>query len=106
MILTEYAKFLQLHNNELITHSTTALKLLYKWLSEIIYKNPKNNVEKVIHKEVLFAKNNSGDYIIIGKSVSGRKLVTALINFAKSYENYNHAKWLEQTEQTFNKTNN
>ena len=101
MILAEYAKFLQEHNNELLAHKTTPLELLHKWIYSLIGKNPKNNIEKIVHKEILYAQNNNGDYLIIGKSDSGRKLVTALINFAKSYDNYNHAKWLEITEKSF-----
>ena len=101
MIISEYAKYLQLHNDVLLTHRISALELLHKWIYKVINKNPKNNAEKIIHKEILYAKNNQNDYIILGKSESGRKLLTALINFASSYENYNKAKWLELTEQSF-----
>jgi hypothetical protein len=69
----------------------------------VINKNPKTNIDKIVHKEILYCENNSGDYLIVGKSDSGRVLVNALINFAKSYENYNHAKWLETTERSFQK---
>jgi len=105
MILTEFAKFLQQYNDELITHTTTPLELLHKWLISIINKNPKNNVEKIVHKEIMYAQNDNDDYIIVGKSTSGRKLITSLINFAKSYENYNHAKWLEMTEKNYHLKN-
>ena len=103
MILAEFAKYLQNHNEELITHKVKPLELLHKWLFEVINKNPKNNVEKIVHKEILYAQNNRGEYTIIGKSDSGRKLVTSLINFCKSYENYNHAKWMETIEKNFHK---
>jgi len=101
MILAEFAKFLQQHSDELITYKTTPLELMHKWLIAIINKNPKNNVEKIVHKEIMYAQNETGDYVIVGKSTSGRKLVKALINFAKSYENYNNAKWLEMAERNF-----
>ena len=101
MILTEFAKFLQQYNQELIMHKTTPLELMHKCLIQIINKNPKSNVEKIIHKEIMYAENANGDYIIVGKSTSGRKLVKSLINFARSYENYNHAKWLEMTERNY-----
>ncbi len=105
MILANFAEFLQLHNDDLITHKTTPLELMHKWLIQIINKNPKNNVEKIIHKEIMYAQNDNGDYIIVGKSTSGRRLVKALINFAKSYENYNHAKWLEMAERNYHSKN-
>lgn len=104
MIISEYSKFLQRHNNQLLKRETTALELLYKWLKEVINKNPKNNIEKIVHKEILFAQNDCGDYIIIGKSDSGRILVNALINFAKSYDNYTYSKWLEMTESNYHKS--
>jgi len=103
MILTHYAKYLQQHENKLATGETIALELLHKWLETIINKNPKTNTEKIIHNEIMYAKNPQGDYLIVGKSDSGRKLLKALINFAQSYENHRHAVWLEQTEQSFYK---
>lgn len=64
----------------------------------VINKNPKTNIDKIVHKEIMYCENPQGDYLIVGKSDSGRILVSALIKFAKSYENYNHAKWVEITE--------
>ena len=101
MILAHYAKFLQSYNEDLLLKKTTPLKLLPVWLETIIYKTPKNNVEKIINKEILYCKNGQGDYAIIGKSDSGRVLVNALINFAQSYDNYTHSKWLEIVEKTY-----
>ena len=103
MILYEFAKYIQHYNEALMMHKTTPLNLLHQWLNEVINKNPKSNVEKIIHTEIMYAKNSVGDYIIVGKSDSGRKLVSTLINFAKSYENYNHAKWIEMVERKYYK---
>jgi hypothetical protein len=103
MIISEFSKYLQQHNDELMTHQSTPLKLLHCWLKEVINKNPKSNIDKIIHKEILYCESENGDYLIAGKSDSGRVLVNALINFAKSYDNYNHAKWLEATERSFQK---
>lgn len=105
MIISEFAKYLQEHNEELLTRKTTPMRLLHEWLRAVINKNPKNNIDKIVHREILYCENENGDYLIVGKSDSGRVLVTALINFAKSYENYNHAKWLELTEKTYHKKN-
>ena len=103
MIISEFAKYLQEHNDDLLTHKTTPLKLLYKWLKTVINKNPKTNIDKIVHKEILYCENKNGDYLIVGKSDSGRVLVSALIKFAQSYENYNHAKWIEMTEKSLRK---
>lgn len=102
MILAEYAKFLQSYNDDLLTRKTTPLKLLPLWVKTVIEKNPKSNIEKIVHKEIMYAQNSEDDCIIVGKSDSGRVLVSALIKFAKSYDNYTHSKWLEMTEKTFN----
>ncbi len=103
MIISEFAKYLQEHNDDLLTRKTTPMRLLHKWLRAVINKNPKNNIDKIVHREILYCENENGDYLIVGKSDSGRVLVTALINFAKSYENYNHAKWVHLTEQALHK---
>lgn len=103
MIISEFAKYLQEHNDKLLTRKTTPLKLLHEWLKQVINKNPKTNIDKIVHREILYCENQSGDYLIVGKSDSGRVLVSALIKFAKSYENYNHAKWIELTEKSFHK---
>lgn len=99
MIISEFAKYLQEHNDELLTRKITAMQLLHEWLRAVINKNPKNNIDKIVHKEILYCENSQGDYLIVGKSDSGRVLVSALIKFAKSYENYNQAKWVHLTEQ-------
>ena len=101
MILSEFSKYLQLHNDELLTRKTTPLKLLPEWLKSVINKNPKNNIDKIIHREILYCENKEGDYFIVGKSDSGRVLVSALIKFAQSYDNYNQAKWIELTERSY-----
>ena len=101
MIIAEFSKFLQLHNEELLTRKTSPIKLLHIWLRSVINKNPKNNIDKIVHKEIMFCENKEGDYLIIGKSESGRVLVSALIKFAKSYENYTYSKWVEITEKTY-----
>lgn len=103
MIITEFSKYLQEHNDELLTRKTTPMKLLHEWLKSVINKNPKNNIDKIVHREIMYCENSNGDYLIVGKSDSGRVLVSALVKFAKSYDNYNHAKWMEITEQSYRK---
>lgn len=83
MILSEFAKFLQEHNEELLMRKTTPIKLLPMWLKTVINKNPKTNIDKIVHKEIMYCENPQGDYLIVGKSDSGRILVSALIKFAK-----------------------
>lgn len=94
MILQAFSKYLQKHNDDIINNRTTATKLLCKWIKLVIAKNPKNNTDKIVHKEVMLAANKNGDFFIIGKSPSGRILIKALYNFALSYEQYILSKWL------------
>lgn len=95
MILKEFSKYLQSHNEDLISNKTTATKLLCEWIRVVINKNPKNHVDKIVHREIMLAENSIGDFFIVGKSESGRVLVNALYNFALSYEHYIMSKWLQ-----------
>ena len=56
MILTAFSKYLQEHNEDLIQCKTTTKKLLCEWIKFVTYKNPKTNVEKIVHKEIMFCK--------------------------------------------------
>jgi len=95
MILNEFSKYLQANNELIISEKKSALKLLCEWINSVMLRNPKTNVDKIIHTEITLAKNNQGDFFITGKSDSGRVLVKALYNFALSYEQYVMQKWLE-----------
>lgn len=88
MILREFSKYLQKYNTEIIKNETSASKLLCEWIRRVINNPPKTNADKIVHKEIMLAENESGDFLIIGKSESGRVLIKALNNFAISYENY------------------
>lgn len=94
MILKEFAKYLQENTQNILENKTTCSKLLCEWIKLVINKNPKNHVDKIVHKEILLAQNKAGDFFIVGKSESGRTLVKALYNFALSYEHYIMSKWL------------
>lgn len=95
MIIKEFAKYLQKNNYNLINNKTSTTKLLCEWVKLVINKNPKNHVDKIVHKEIMLAENSVGDFLILGKSASGRILVNALYNFALSYEHYIMSKWLQ-----------
>ena len=95
MIIKEFSKYLQLHNDSILNGNVTPSRLLCDWIRMVIRKNPKNHADKIVHREVLLAENSSGDFFIVGKSDSGRVLVNALYNFALSYENYLLARWLQ-----------
>lgn len=94
MILSEFSKFLQDREQEII-EKKSCTKLLGQWIKDILEKKPKSNVEKIIHTEVTLAKNKAGDYLIVAKSESGRTLTNALYNFALSYEQHVLNKWLQ-----------
>ena len=95
MILNEFSKYIQSRNTDIIENKATGTKNLCDWIELVINKNPKNHVDKIVHKEIMLAKNKSGDFVIVGKSESGRVLVNALYNYALSYEQYILNKWLE-----------
>jgi hypothetical protein len=94
VILTEFSKYLQEHEQEIIAKKPCTI-LLVQWIKSILEKKPKTNVEKIIHTEISLAKNKADDYLLIAKSESGRTLTNALYNFALSYEQYVMQKWLQ-----------
>lgn len=94
MILKEFAKFLQEREQEIIENKSCT-SLLGHWIKNILEKKPKTNFEKIIHTEITLAKNKLGDYLLVAKSESGRKLTNALYNFALSYEQHVMNKWLQ-----------
>lgn len=95
MILTEFSKFLQEKEQDIIKEKKSCTILLGIWIKNILEKKPKTNVEKIIHAEVSLAKNKVGDYLLVAKSESGRTLTNALYNFAMSYEQHILNKWLQ-----------
>lgn len=95
MILNEFSKYIQSKNEDITSGKTSGSKILCDWIKIVINKNPKNHVDKIVHKEIMLAENKSGDFLVVGKSESGRTLVNALYNYALSYENYIMSKWLE-----------
>ncbi len=94
MILTEFAKYLQENEQEII-NKKSCTSLLSAWIKSVLDKTPKTNVEKIIHTEIAIAKNKVGDYLLVAKSESGRILTNALYNFALSYEQHIMQKWLQ-----------
>lgn len=106
MILNEFSKYIQSKNEYITSGKSTGTKILCDWIKIVINKNPKNHVDKIVHKEIMLAENKSGDFLIVGKSESGRTLVNALYNYALSYEHYIMSKWLENKKpQDFNSQN-
>lgn len=94
MIITEFAKFLQSKEEEII-EKKSCVALLGAWVKSVLESPPKTNVEKVIHAEISIAKNNNGNYLLIAKSESGRSLTSSLYNFALSFEQHVMTKWLQ-----------
>jgi len=94
VILTEFAKFLQDNEQEIIDKKSCT-SLLGAWIKSVLERKPKNNVDKIIHAEITLAKNKVGDYLLVAKSESGRTLTNALYNFALSYEQHILKKWIQ-----------
>lgn len=97
MILTEFSKFLQENEQEIIDKKSCT-SLLVQWIKSVLERKPKTNVEKIIHKEISLATNKAGDYLFVAKSESGRTLTNALYNFALSYEQHVMKKWLQDKQ--------
>lgn len=90
MILKSFSDFLKKNDG------ISATKSLFLWLCSKKNNNPLENVDKIINKELYFAKNKKKDVLIIAKSDSGRRMMKSLYNFSLSYEQYKLAKWLHE----------
>ena len=93
LILSEFSKFLQSKEQEII-EKNSCTSLLGIWVKSVLERHPKTHVEKIIHKEITLAENKVGDYLLVAKSESGRTLTNSLYNFAMSYEQHMLRKWL------------
>lgn len=103
MILTEFSKYLQNKEQEILDKKSCTF-LLGGWIKNILDRPAKTNVEKIIHTEIAIAENKAGDYLLVAKSESGRTLTNALYNFALSYEQHILRKWLQdKNPKDFNK---
>lgn len=68
--------------------------LLNRWLRDILKRSPKNNVEKIIHTELIMISDDTGMYAIVGKTANGQKLLENLYKFVGSLENHDYSRWL------------
>lgn len=94
MILNEYSKILQEHEQEIV-NGKSSLEFLTEWLKQVLLRRPKTNIEKILHTEIALCKNKLGDYLLVAKSDSGRVLTKTLFEFSKSFERHVLRKWLE-----------
>ena len=98
MIISEYAKFLQEHNEELLTKKTTPLKLLHTWLKKVITKNPKNHIDKIVHKETGSLRCGS-----MSSPINGQSSAFIFSHIENPYENYKKIKeYLEEQKSKLN----
>ncbi len=94
MILQDFSEFIQNYYEEKQEEDKTPLFLLFFWMKNKVETPARNNIDRIIQKEIYLAKNKAGDFLLIGKSPSGRKLVDSLYNFALSFEQQQYARWL------------
>ena len=98
MILKEFSEYLKLNEKK------SSVKMLYRWLREKLEMLPQSNVDRIIKAELYSAKNEYGDFMIIAKRESGRKLIKALYNFALSFEHQKIARDIHNIKpENFNK---
>jgi len=87
MILEEFSKFLNLNNEK-------PVEVLTFWLVKKLGSQKQDRITQAIQKELYFAKNKYGNFMIMGKSPSGRRLLKTLYNYAVGYENQNTSRFI------------
>ena len=89
MIIKAFSEYIRDFNSEI-----PAIILLTRWLKDKLQKEPKNNVEKIIHEEIAFLKTKKGLFMLVGRSTTGKILIESLYNFALSYEQHKFTRWI------------
>ena len=85
MILSEYSKFLQQYNKELLSGNILPIELLHLWLNGIFEKLPKTNTEKVLLLSTLISFAFYLLYYII--IISTKSLLESIIEQKKGKKN-------------------
>ncbi len=88
MILKEFSKYLQSNKDK------NSVNLLNEWIIARLQRNSLDKIDNILKAELYLLKNNNEKTLIIAKSETGRTLLTALYNFALSFEQYKLAKFL------------
>ena len=68
--------------------------LLWRWLKDKLSKKPENNIENIIHEEIILLTNKTGHFMLVGKSKTGKVLLESLYNFALSFEQQKFTRWI------------
>lgn len=92
MILAEFAKYIIENKNLIINSEKSAVYMLTDWIRDTLNTEPVQHWQRIIHTEIMIVKNSYNEFLILGKSDSGRILINALYNYALSYEHYILAK--------------
>lgn len=90
MILTSFSKLVKK------TKTKKYISLLSVWLKKRISKPAKSNIDKIIQKECFFGINKCGDFIIIPKTETGRKMTKSLLSYVESLENQDISRFLHE----------
>lgn len=87
MILEEFSKFLN-------KNSEKPIETLTFWLIKKLGSPNRDRITQAVQKELYFAKNKYGNFMILGKSPSGRRLLKSLYNYAKGFENQSASRFI------------
>lgn len=90
MIIEAFAEYIKKNKNE-----KEAQNILIEWLKDILSREPHNNTERAIHKEIAIEKIED-KYQIKGKSQTGNILIESLYRYTISYENQKFSRWLHK----------
>lgn len=92
MLLAEFSKYIISRKEEITSGEKSAVCILTDWIRNTLNTEPLRHWQKIIHTEIMLVQNSYNEFLITGKSDSGRILINALYNYALSYEHYIIAK--------------
>jgi len=92
MLLGEFSKHIISKKDEILSGEKSAVYILTDWIRNTLHSKPVEHWQNILHTEITLVENKYNEFLITGKSDSGRILINALYNYALSYEHYILAK--------------
>ena len=92
MILKYFSQYLK------DTNEVPTLEILFKWIKLKLETPAVCHEDKIIQSEIYLATTSKNDFCLIGKSETGRNLITSLYNYTLSYQNLHEARLLHEQQ--------
>jgi hypothetical protein len=87
--------------HEHVRNGKKPLDVLHYWLFNILYHpltESSSPVYRVIHTEISFTTEDDGTLTFLGNSRSGWRLLNSLVDYCRSYDDWQFRRWLHHLQ--------